>query len=176
MSHINVTNQTFSDGGPGGSAAFWSIFHMLWKKTQPSFTKKESQDGTLRILSRIERPFINISVAEGRDFRCHAHVTDDLGDRSLPSDHVAIRSDIELAHEASSGPVLVTGGYGPLLQVTVQNSWWRQQQCERAMFRLHNVRVHQLSRTGQIIVNLAHGSIAEREDAIHGLPAEPPCG
>ena len=29
-------------------------------------------------------------MTEARDFQCHAHVTDDLGNRSLPSDHVAI--------------------------------------------------------------------------------------
>ena len=30
-------------------------------------------------------------VAEARDFHCHFHVTDNLGERSPPSDHVATR-------------------------------------------------------------------------------------
>ena len=48
-------------------------------------------DGTPRTLSRIYRAFINVPMAEAHDFHCHPHVTDTLGERSMPSDHVAIR-------------------------------------------------------------------------------------
>ena len=34
-------------------------------------------------------------MAEARDFHCHSHVTDNLGERSLPSDHVAVRIVIQ---------------------------------------------------------------------------------
>ena len=30
-------------------------------------------------------------MAEARDFHCHTHVIDNLGERSIPSDHVAVR-------------------------------------------------------------------------------------
>ena len=33
-------------------------------------------------------------MAEARDFHCHSHVTDTLGERSIPSDHVAMREVI----------------------------------------------------------------------------------
>ena len=45
----------------------------------------------MRTLSRIDRAFFNLPVAEARDFHCYSHVTDNLGERSIPSDHVAVR-------------------------------------------------------------------------------------
>ena len=51
---------------------------------QPSFTRKDATaDGTQRTLSRIDRAFINVPIAEARDFHCHSHVTDNLGERSI---------------------------------------------------------------------------------------------
>ena len=79
---FHVPTQTFSDGDPGRSAAFRSIFHTPCKKAQPSFTRKAALDGTLRILFLFVRASINIPMAEVRDLNCHAHATDDLDDRS----------------------------------------------------------------------------------------------
>ena len=60
--------------------------------SQPNFGRKDSAgDGTLRTLSRNDRAIINVPMAEARDFHCHSHVTDNLGEPSIPSDHVAIR-------------------------------------------------------------------------------------
>ena len=53
--------------------------------------KDTTADGTLRLLSRIDRAFINLPMAEARDFHCYSHVSDNLGERSIPSDHVAVR-------------------------------------------------------------------------------------
>ena len=48
--------------------------------------------GTLRTLSRTDRAFINVPVAEARDFfHCFSHVSDNFGEQSIPSDHVAVR-------------------------------------------------------------------------------------
>ena len=42
-------------------------------------------------LSRIDRAFINVRMAEARNVRCHSHLSDNLGEPSTPSDHVAVR-------------------------------------------------------------------------------------
>ena len=63
---------------------------------QPNFIRKDTAaDGTLRTLSRIDRAFIDVPMAEARDFHCHSHVADNLGERSRPSYHVAIRVVIQ---------------------------------------------------------------------------------
>ena len=68
------------------------IFPHALEIAQPNFTRKDAAaDGTPRTLSRIDRAFINVPMAEARDFHCQSHVTDSLGGRSIPSDHVAIR-------------------------------------------------------------------------------------
>ena len=73
--------------------------HQRWRRdpffpyaleiAQPS--KDAAADGALRTLSRIDRAFIDVPMAEARDFHCHSHVTDNLVERSIPRDHVAIR-------------------------------------------------------------------------------------
>ena len=35
--------------------------------------------------------FINVPVAEARDFHCYSHVSNNLGERSIPSDDVAVQ-------------------------------------------------------------------------------------
>ena len=80
-----------------------------WKKALPNFTRKDAAaDGTLRTLSRIDRAFINVPMAEAHDFRCHSHVLDNLGELSIPNDHVAIRIDVRKPqdHCGTSGQVL----------------------------------------------------------------------
>ena len=89
---FNVTSQTFTEGDAGRTAVFRALFPYALKIAQPDFTRKEAAvDGTPRVLSRIDRAFINIPMAEARDFHCSSHVTDNLGERSIPSDHVALR-------------------------------------------------------------------------------------
>ena len=62
---------------------------------QPNFTREDfAADGTLRTLSRIDI-FIHVPMAEARDFHCYSHVTDNLGERSIPSDHVTVRIVIQ---------------------------------------------------------------------------------
>ena len=82
----------------------------------PGDTRKEAAaDGTLRVLSGTDKTFVNIPMAEARDFRFGAQVVYDLGIRSPPSERAAIRIALhkpssrtkerdtvsELAHEES---------------------------------------------------------------------------
>ena len=77
---FHVATQTFSDGDPGSTAVLGSVFPDALEVAQPNYTRKEaSADGTLRILSRIDRAFVNIPVSEARDFRCGAQTVDDFG-------------------------------------------------------------------------------------------------
>ena len=46
--------------------------------------------GAVRTLSRIDRAFINMLMAEARDPPLFFHVFENLGKRSIPSDHAAI--------------------------------------------------------------------------------------
>ena len=56
--------------------------------------KDTAADGTLRTLAGIDRAFINVPMAEARDFHCYFHVTDNLGERFIPSD-VTVRIVIQ---------------------------------------------------------------------------------
>ena len=42
----------------------------------------------------IDRIFLNLLLAEARDFHCFSHVFENLEKRSIPSDHSAVRVDI----------------------------------------------------------------------------------
>ena len=70
----------------GGSAVF----------IRENLVPDSAADGTISTLSRIDRAFIRLPVAEARDFHCYAHVSDNLGERSIPSDHVAIRVVVQI--------------------------------------------------------------------------------
>ena len=93
---FNVWNQTFTDGDAGKAAPFRSFFPHVREIEQPDFTRKDSTaDGTTRTLSRIDRAFINLLMAEARGFHCYSHVFENLGKRSIPSDHAAVRVVIQ---------------------------------------------------------------------------------
>ena len=65
---FNVWNQTFIDGDAVKTALFGSFFAHVLEFAQSDFTRKDSTDGgTIRTLSRIDRAFINLSMAEARD-------------------------------------------------------------------------------------------------------------
>ena len=93
---FNVWNQTFTDGDTGKTALFHSLFPHVLEITQPDYTKRDSTViGIIRTLSRIDRIFINLPMAEARDFLCYSHVFENLGKRSIPSDHAAVRMVIQ---------------------------------------------------------------------------------
>ena len=46
-------------------------------------------------LSRIDRIFISLPMAEARDFHCYSHVFENLGKTTIPSDHAAVRLVIQ---------------------------------------------------------------------------------
>ena len=79
---FNVRNQTFTECDAGKTALFRSFVPHALEIAQPKFTRKDtSADGTLRTLSRIDRAFINLPLAQARDFHCYSHVFDNLGER-----------------------------------------------------------------------------------------------
>ena len=85
-------NQTFTDG-----AMFHSFFPHVLESAQPDYTRRDSTAlGILRTLSRIDRIFINLTMAEAQDF--HSHVFENLGNRTIPSDHAAVRLVIQKAN------------------------------------------------------------------------------
>ena len=76
---------------------FISFFfpHVL-EIAQPDYTRRDSTAlGIIRTLSRIDRIIINLPMAEARDFHCYSHVFENLGNRTIPSDHAALRLVIQ---------------------------------------------------------------------------------
>ena len=77
---LNAWDQTFTDGDPGKTAVFHSFFfpHVL-EVAQPACTRSDSTAlSDIRTLSRIDRIFINLPLAETRDFHCSSHVDENL--------------------------------------------------------------------------------------------------
>ena len=89
-------NRTFTDGDTGKAALFHSLFPHVLEIAQPDCTWRDSSViGIIRTLSRIDRIFMNLPVAEVRDFRHYSHVFENLRNRSIPSDHAAVRIVIQ---------------------------------------------------------------------------------
>ena len=62
---FNVWNQTFTDGEPGKTAVFHSFFPHVLEVAQYDYTRRDSTAlGDIRTLSRIDRIFINLPMAE----------------------------------------------------------------------------------------------------------------
>ena len=75
---------------------FIPFFPRVFEIAQPDYTRRDSTAlGIIRTLSRIDRIFINLPMAEARDFHCYSHVFENLGNRSIPSDHAAVRLVIQ---------------------------------------------------------------------------------
>ena len=93
---FNVWNQTFTDGDMGKAALFHSLCPHVLEVAQPDHTRTDSSAiGIVRTLSRIDRIFITLPMAEARDFHCYSHVFENLGNWSIPSDHAAVRFVIQ---------------------------------------------------------------------------------
>ena len=76
---FNVWNQTFTDGDGKDCRATFLFPHVL-EIAQPDFMRRDSTAlGIIRTLSRIDRIFITLPMAEARDFQCHSHVCENLG-------------------------------------------------------------------------------------------------
>ena len=88
--------KTFTDGDPGKTAVFHSFFPYVLEVAQSDYTRREATaHGIIRTLSRIDRIFINLPMAEARDFHCSSHVVENLGKKTIPSDHTAVRLVIQ---------------------------------------------------------------------------------
>ena len=93
---FNVWNQTFTDGDQRKTVMFHSFFPHVFEIAQRDNTRRDSSViGITRTLSRIDRIFVNLPMAEARDFHCYSHVVENLGNRSIPSDHAAVRLVIQ---------------------------------------------------------------------------------
>ena len=89
---FNVWSQSFTDGDPGKTAVFHSFFPYVLEIAPSDYTRKDSSAvGNIRTLSRIDRIFINLPMTEARDFHCSSHVVENLGKKTIPSDHAAVR-------------------------------------------------------------------------------------
>ena len=89
---FNVWKQTFTDGDPVKTAVFRSFFPHVLEVAQSDYTRRDSTAlGVIRTLSRIDRIFVNLPMAEARDF----HVFENLVKRTIPSDHAAVRLVIQ---------------------------------------------------------------------------------
>ena len=74
------------------TAVFHSFFPRVLEVAHSDYTRRDAMAlGVIRTLSRIDRIFINLPMAEARDFRCPSHVFENLGKKTIPSDHAAVR-------------------------------------------------------------------------------------
>ena len=110
---FNVWNQTFTDRDAGKAALFHSFFFMSSNSLSLTLQGEISTaDGTVRTLSRIDRTFTNLPVAEARDIHCYSHVFENLGERFIPSDHAAVRVVIQKptirGHQGKRNPSMMS--------------------------------------------------------------------
>ena len=93
---FNVWNQSFTDGDPGKNAVFHSFLSTrpwgcpIWLHEKglhsPWCHTHSYKDWSY---------FLNLPVAEARDFHCCSHVFENLGKETIPSDHAAVRLVIQ---------------------------------------------------------------------------------
>ena len=77
-------------------AVFHCFFPHVLEVAQSDYTRRDSTAlGVIRTLSRVDRILINLPMAEARDFHCYSHVFENLGKRTIPSDHAAVRFVIQ---------------------------------------------------------------------------------
>ena len=53
------------------------------------------RDGCIHTFSRLDGVFVNLPMAELRDFQCHSHTVGTMGDKSVPSEHFSVWLVIE---------------------------------------------------------------------------------
>ena len=88
--------RSFGDGDTGRAAVLLAAIPRSVEIAQPNFTRKdERRDGSIHTLSRSDRMFINLPMAELRDFKCHAHTGGAICEWSVPNHHTPVREAIE---------------------------------------------------------------------------------
>ena len=93
---FNVWNQTFTDGDPGKTAVLHSFFPYVFEIAQSDYIRRDATVlGVFHTLSRIDRIFIKLPMAEARDFHCSSHVVENFEKKTVPSDHAAVRLVIQ---------------------------------------------------------------------------------
>ena len=83
----------FTEGDTGKMVFFRSFFLHVLEIAQPNCTRKDILLLTVQyaLFPEIDRAFVYFPMAEACDFHCYSYVSDNLGERSIPSDLVAIR-------------------------------------------------------------------------------------
>ena len=75
-----------SRGQTGRGAALLAAFSCSVEIAQPFFTREDvRRDGSIHTLSRIDRIFRNVPMAEFRELQRHSHTVGTIGERSLPT-------------------------------------------------------------------------------------------
>ena len=75
---------------------FHSFFPHVLEVAQFDYTRRDATAlGVVRTLSSIDRIFYKLPMAEARDFHCSSHVVENLGKKTIPIDHTAIRLVIQ---------------------------------------------------------------------------------
>ena len=73
-----------------------SFFPYVLEIAQSDYTRRDSSAlWVIRTLSKIVRILINLPRAEARDFHCSSHLVENLGKKTIPSDHAAVRLVIQ---------------------------------------------------------------------------------
>ena len=72
---------------------FFRMSSRLLNLTTPGGTPQPL--GSYARCQGFDRIFLNLPVAEARDFHCYSHVSENLGNQSIPSDHAAVRIVIQ---------------------------------------------------------------------------------
>ena len=93
---LNVWNQTFTDGDARKTAVFHSFFAHVLEVAQSGYTRRDSTAlGVIRSLSRLDRFFINLPMAEHESSIVILMSSRTWGLGTIPSDHTAVRLVIQ---------------------------------------------------------------------------------
>ena len=94
--HLTTTEVQDADSIRLQARPYIAVFQNILEIVQPDHTRRDSSvGGIIRTLSRIYRTFFNMPMAEVRDFHCYSNVFEKLGNRTIPSDHTAVRLVIQ---------------------------------------------------------------------------------
>ena len=88
---FNSGSQTLIDGDASRAAALFVALSRSVEIAQPFFARKDvRRDCALHTLSRIDRIFVTLPMAELRDFQCHIPVRLAIECRRKQQDHPAM--------------------------------------------------------------------------------------
>ena len=93
---FNGWNQTFTDGDAGKTAmfdSFFSMFSRLLNLITPGVTPQPL--GSYALCQGLIASLLTYLWLRRETFHCYSHVSENLGNRTIPSDHAAVRLVIQ---------------------------------------------------------------------------------